>query len=97
MWTDRLTGYQQEPRRPDHQVDQDTRRGVDGAPFVEVPLRQIPAADKEQVRARGLWGERREVVGREQELKREQRRRHAELYTDAEKDCEQGEQMGGLA
>jgi hypothetical protein len=61
------------------------------------PLRQVAASREQQVGARRLWRERREIVAREQQLKCERRRRHAEAHADVEEDAEEREHVRGLA
>src|SRR5262249_9332518 len=89
--------HEEEPWSSDEEKDQDVEHGRDRAELVELPLRQVSAPDDEEVRARGLRSDRREIAGREEEGVADHRKRHAEVPADAEEDAEKGEHVRGLA
>src|SRR5262249_20747358 len=71
-------------------------RGGHRAQPIQIALREIAAADEQEIGARSLWREHREVVGREEQLKCEQDRSNAKLDADVEKDAEERQEMGRL-
>src|SRR5262245_55867461 len=85
-----------QPWRRHQGIDEKADSRRDRPKLVQFALRQIAAGSKEQVSARPLWRDDREVVRREEQLERENRRAHAELNADVEEHAEQREQMRGL-
>src|SRR5262249_18698640 len=87
---------QAQPERADSQIQHHAEGGRLAAQAVQLSLRQKPASGKQEVRARSLRRDRGEIVRREQKLKRERRRRHAQLDADVEEHAEEGEQVRRL-